>query len=126
MTDSGTRSHETARLDHCMKCGATTVENNVYFCRGQRIRVYLKCAKCGSYVARYTLSGYTSDEPYESLLHEMRISRLTSGKSALHMVEEFGEDVQKEFEHVLELIASQEDQRRMEKIIEEDFPEGLG
>ncbi len=102
------------------------MKNNVYFCKGQSIRVYLECARCGSYVARYTLLGYTSDEPYESLLQKMRFTRVDSGREALKMVEAFGSDVQEEFKHVLELIKTHEDERRMEQIIEEDFPGSLG
>jgi hypothetical protein len=120
------KGHETARLDHCMKCGSTTMRNNVYFCKGQNIRVYLECAECGSYVARYTLLRYTSDEPYESLLQKMRFTRVDSGREALRMVEAYDSDVQEEFKRVRELIKEHEDQRRMEQIIEEDFPEGFG
>jgi hypothetical protein len=117
--------NESARLEHCMKCGSTEVRNNLYFCRGQRVRVYVQCLKCGDYVARYTLGGYTSDEPYESLLQKLRFTRLTSGKRTLSMVEEFGEEIEKEYKHVVELIRTNEDQRRVEEIIEEDFPGSL-
>ena len=117
--------NESARLEHCMKCGSTEVRNNLYFRRGQRVRVYIQCLKCGEYVARYTLGGYTSDEPYESLLQKLRFTRLTSGKRTLSMVEEFGEEIEEEFRHVVELIRTDEDQRRVEEIIEEDFPDSL-
>jgi len=117
---------ETARLDHCMNCGSTSVRNYVYFQQGGRVRVYLECTECGSYVARYTLFGYTSDEPYDELLQIMRSAGFTSGRRAQKMVEAFDEDVQQEFEHVRDLVRREEDQRRMEKIIEEDYPESLG
>ena len=116
---------ESARLEHCMKCGSTVMKNNVYFCKGQRVRVYMQCAECGSYVARYTLSGYTSDEPYESLLRKLRFTRLTSGKRTLSIIEEYGEEIEEEYEHVLELIRTAQDERRIEEIIEDDFPESL-
>ena len=116
---------ESARLEHCMKCGSTEMKNNVYFCKGQRVRVYIQCAKCGRYAARYTLSAYTSDEPYESLLQKLRFTRLTSGKRTFSMVEEYCGEIEAEFVHVLELIRTQEDQRRIEEIIEEDFPGSL-
>ncbi len=112
---------ESARLEHCPKCGAVETRNNVYFCRGKRIRIYIECAKCGQFVSRYTLSGYTSDKPYESILERMRTIRLNSGKRTLAMVEGFGDDVRGEYEHVLELIRTQEDTRKIEEIIEDDF-----
>ena len=112
---------ESARLEHCPKCGAVETKNNVHFCKGKKIRIYIECAKCGQFVSRYTLSGYTSDKPYESILARMRTIRLNSGKRTLEMVEGFGDDVRGEYEHVLELIRTQEDDRKIEEIIEDDL-----
>jgi len=114
------RNVESARLEHCPKCGSAETRNNVYFRKGKKIRIYIECARCGQFVSRYTLSGYTSDKSYESLLERMRSIRLTSGKRALDMVEGFDADVRGEFEHVLELIRNSEDSRKIEEIIEED------
>ncbi len=113
---------ESARLERCPKCGANETRNNVYFRRGKRIRIYMECAKCGEFVSRYTLSGYTSDKSYESILAKMRTIRLNSGKRTLDMVKGFSDDVRGEFEHVLELIRTQEDERKIEEIIEDDPP----
>ncbi len=126
MRECESSGHESARLEHCMKCGSTDVKNHVYFCKGQRIRVYMQCARCGEYVARYTLFGYTSDEPYKSLLQKMRFAPLVSGKRTFGIVEAFGKDVQGEYEHVMELVRTREDRRRIEEIIEEDYPDSLG
>jgi ribosomal protein L32 len=112
---------ESARLEHCPKCGTVETRNNVYFRRGKKIRIYIECAKCGEFVSRYTLSGYTSDKPYESILEKMRTVRLTSGKRTLAMVEGFGDDVRGEFEHVLDLIRTREDERKIEEIIVDDL-----
>ncbi|MCK4549486.1 MAG: hypothetical protein KAU49_04930 [Candidatus Krumholzibacteria bacterium] len=112
---------ERARLERCPKCGANETKNNVYFRRGKKIRIYIECAKCGEFVSRYTLSGYTSDKSYESILARMRTIRLNSGKRTLDMVEGFGKDVRGEYEHVLELIRTQEDNRKIEEIIEDDL-----
>ena len=112
---------ESARLEHCPKCGAVETRNNVYFRRGKKVRIYIECAKCGEFVSRYTLSGYTSDKSYASILERMRTVRLNSGKRTRDMVEGFDADVRGEFEHVLELIRDHEDKRRIEEIIEEDF-----
>jgi hypothetical protein len=113
---------ESARLEHCPKCGAAETRNNVYFRRGKKIRIYIECAKCGEFVSRYTLSGYTSDKSYDSILSRMRTVRLNSGKRTRDMVESFDADVRGEFEHVLELIRTREDERSIEEIIEEELP----
>ncbi len=115
------KGSERARLEHCPKCGAIETKNNVYFRRGKKIRIYIECAKCGEFVSRYTLSGYTSDKPYESILARMRTIRLNSGKRTLDMVKGFGDEVRDEYEHVLEMISTQEDDRKIEEIIEDDF-----
>jgi hypothetical protein len=116
---------ERARLEHCPDCGSTELRNNVYFCKGQPMRIYVQCAGCGQFVARYTLRGYTSNKTYESLLGRMRFTKLTSGKRTLHIVEGFGDDVATEYGHVLELVKTQEDRRRIEDIIAEEYPDSL-
>ncbi|UCF06487.1 MAG: hypothetical protein JSV33_05525 [bacterium] len=125
MMNDNVQDYESARLEHCPKCNSTAVRNNVYFCKGKRVKVYVQCDRCGEYIARYTLTGYTSNEPYESLLRKLRFTRLTSGKRTKRIVEEFSEGIEKEFRHVLQLIRTKEDERRMEEIIEEDYPESL-
>ena len=112
---------EGARLEHCPGCGSVEMKNNMYFCKGQPLRVYVQCSSCGEFVARYTLRAYTSDKTYESLLERMRYAKLTSGKRTLRLVEGFGEDVEAEFEHVVDLVKTREDQRRIEDIIAEDY-----
>jgi hypothetical protein len=122
---SSQKRNEAARQEHCEHCGTTEMRNNMYFCKGEKIKVYVECAKCGKYVTRYTLSGYTSNKTYESLLRKLRFQRINSGKRAKHTVETFGKEVEEEFRHVQELIRTRQDERRMEEIIEEDFREGL-
>ena len=123
MNDASNCGQEGARLEHCPGCGSVDMRNNMYFCKGQPVRVYVQCASCGEFVARYTLRAYTSNKTYESLLRRMRSAKLTSGKRTLRIVEGFGEDVATEYKHVLDLVTTQEDQRRIEDIIAEDFPD---
>ncbi|MFO7916350.1 MAG: hypothetical protein R6U43_11760 [Candidatus Krumholzibacteriales bacterium] len=112
---------ETARIERCEECGSTATRNNLYFLKGEYIKVYIECADCGAFVARYTLRGYTSNKTYESLLQKLRSSRFNSGKQTMRTIELFGREVKEEFDHVREIIKSDEDKRRMEQIIEEDF-----
>jgi hypothetical protein len=101
------------------------MRNNLYFCPGQRVRVYVQCVSCDAFVARYTLRGYTSNKSYESVLSRLRETRLTSGKRTLRIVEGFEDSVAEEYERVLDLVETRQDKRRIEEIIESDFPEGL-
>jgi hypothetical protein len=125
LKQEGSGGQESVRLEHCPKCGSVNVRNNLYFLTGRPLRVYVQCADCREFVARYTLRGYTSDKTYESLLRRLRDAKLTSGKRTLQLVEGFGEDVEKEYAHVLDLIGTQEDRRTVEDIIEGQYPESL-
>ncbi len=125
MDRDDSQGQERARLEHCPECGSVEMRNNLYFCRGQRIRVYVQCASCGEFVTRYTLRGYTSNKSYESLLRGLRDTRLTSGKRMLRIVEGFGKSVAEEYRHVLELVKTKQDDRRIEEIIEGDYPDSL-
>ncbi len=112
---------ESARLEHCPKCHSTECRNNMYFCKGREIRVYVECAKCGAFVARYTISCYTSDRPFESILRKLRYAKLNSGKRTMKLLRGFEENVSGEFARVLELVRDREDSRRIDEIINEDF-----
>jgi hypothetical protein len=118
-------AQESARLEHCPRCGSVNVRNNMYFLKGRPLRVYVECVDCREFVARYTLRGYTSDKTYESLLRRLRDARLTSGKRTLRLVEGFGVDVEKEYARVLDLIRTHEDRRKVEDLIEGEYPESL-
>ena len=119
-TETGTSGRERARLEHCLKCNSTSMKNNIYFHGGRDVKVYVQCTECSEYVASYVLSGYTSDCNYESFLHSLRFTRLSSGKRMLRKMNTYAAAVKNEFEHVLELIRTHEDTDIIEKIIEED------
>lgn len=104
------------RLEHCPNCGATDCENIFVISAGKPVRVYVRCKKCGSFVARYTLARYTSDKPYESLLSALRSPRC-SGRGLAKELEAFTHEVEEEFQQVLELLRAGEDQRKIEEII---------
>lgn len=91
--------------------------NLVYVRTGHETCVYVKCADCGSYVARYMLSRYTSDRNYESLLASLRGFAHRSGKRCLEQIEEFGAMVAAEFERVQKLAVEKPQEQRVEEII---------
>jgi hypothetical protein len=111
---------ERARMEHCLKCGSTSMRNNLYFQRGKDIKVYVQCAGCGEYVASYVISGYITDCGYESYLRSLRFKRMSSGKRVLKKIRDFADNVRAEYDHVLELIRTQEDDHLIPDIIEEE------
>ena len=110
---------ESAKAERCARCGATDMTNLVYVRTGDSVRVYVRCNKCGDYVARYVLSRYTSDLSYESLLKTLHQFAYASGKRCLEEVEEFGATIRAEFEKVQKLAATHPEERRVEELIED-------
>ncbi len=108
---------ESAKTERCPKCDGLNMLNYVYVHTGEAVRVYVKCADCGAFVARYVLARYTSDEPYESLLKTLRQFSYASGKRMLREVEEFGGVIQAEFERALRLAREHPESRRVVELI---------
>ncbi|MEA3431759.1 MAG: hypothetical protein U9R01_03640 [candidate division WOR-3 bacterium] len=110
---------ETVKYETCPKCSSVDVKNNVYIKEGEPIRIYVECAKCGSFVARYTVAKYTSDKPYESLLQNLRKERFPGSRATAKMIEEFSTHVSEAFEHVKKLRDAIKEKRKVEEIIVE-------
>jgi hypothetical protein len=110
-------------MEHCMKCGSTSMKNNMYFQRGRDVKVYVQCADCGEYVASYVISGYSTDCTYEAYLRSLRYRRMSSGKRILKKIQDFDDKLHAEYEHVLELIRTHEDEHLIPEIIEEEATE---
>lgn len=108
---------ENAKAECCPRCHGTRMTNLVYVCTGKETCVYVKCADCGSYVARYVLARYTSDRGYESLLANLRGYAHRSGKRCLEQIEEFGAMVEAEFERVQKLAVEKPQEQRVEEMI---------
>jgi endogenous inhibitor of DNA gyrase (YacG/DUF329 family) len=114
---------ETARTEHCPECQGTSMHNHFHFVQGRRTMVYVQCATCGAFVARYALERYTSNKPYESLLQILSTHRSHYSESAYQVrkqLESFGDEVAAGYQRVLSLLAKQEDQRKIEQILADD------
>ncbi|MBD3369199.1 hypothetical protein GF402_02400 [Candidatus Fermentibacteria bacterium] len=129
MSEERSGRRERAKLERCTSCGSKRMKNNVYLPTGGEVKVYVTCADCGAFVARYNVCGYTSERRYESLLHSMRFVRHSSGTRTMRLCKAFAKDCEREVRHALELVRDQEDQRSIETIIEEEYgndPRGTG
>ncbi len=58
---------EKIRFEHCPKCGSVHTENIFFIKSGEPPAVFIRCAECGTFVAKYVLSKYTSNKPAELL-----------------------------------------------------------
>lgn len=111
---------ENAKKETCPKCDSINLVNYVHVKTGEHIRVYVQCANCHNYVARYTLLTYTSDKPYEVLLRRLKCLEYASGKKALRELEEYSKNIEAEFNHVKSL-ATAEANKTVEDMIKEKY-----
>ncbi len=111
---------ESAKRETCPKCKSTTLINNVLVKTGDNIKVYVECANCHAFVARYTLLTYTSDKPHEVLLRRLRCLEYASGKKALRELEEYNKFIEQEFAHVKSLVVAEET-RTIEDLIKAKY-----
>lgn len=112
---------DTAKLETCPICKSVDHKNNVYVKKGDKVKIHVECADCGSFVARYTLLRYTSDKPFETLLRKLRCFQLSSSRDVLKDVEAFGLEIASEFEYVRSLVKEKNEQRKVEELIDQTF-----
>jgi len=108
---------EEARIEHCPRCGSKCMENHFYFETGEPVKIYVRCTDCGSFVARYTLSRYTTPAPYCSLLDNIR-GPFCSGRKVSRMIEEYTSGIQEKFDIVVRKTREHESLQLIPDIIE--------
>jgi hypothetical protein len=106
-----------SKLEHCPKCDSTTMKNYVHIEPGKDTQVFVECAECSAFVARYTLKLYTCDKPYDSFLRLMHKKRMGSGGATQKELKAFEEDLFVGFEKVKIEVETAEDPRSIEEIL---------
>ncbi|MBN2542145.1 hypothetical protein JXI42_04710 [bacterium] len=110
---------EKVRYEHCPECGSTDLKNIFYLNNGEPTKVYCRCAVCKAFVARYTLSRYTSNKCYESLLRMLKVHTGDSRKIAKE-IESFCQDVKDEYNRTLKLLEEKgEESKSIEELMTE-------
>lgn len=103
------------KIETCPQCGSKDTQNLVRVEPGCPVKVYVRCAECGTFVARYTLERYASDKTYESLLKTSRRGGcLIASRSRAQELEGFSSKVEAEFK---ETIAVPPTELKVEEII---------
>lgn len=111
-----------AKKETCLRCGATDLENLVRIEEGKPLKVYVRCAKCKTFVARYIVSTYTSDMSYESLLRVLRTSQLAchDSRGSMRELEAFSRQVQWEFEKTAQQVEEKPEERLIVEMLDEE------
>jgi hypothetical protein len=66
------------RRERCPSCDGDTFRNNFQLRTGHHARVFVECARCGAFVARYILHAYVDPSfDLSSSLHALRRTRDT-------------------------------------------------
>jgi|GEM_PF-400530 len=117
-----------AKKETCLKCGATDLENLVRIEEGKPLKVYVRCARCKTFVARYIVSTYTSDMSYESLLRILRSSQMSCHdcRGSMRELEAFSQQVQEEFQRTEQQVEKKPEGRLIVEMLEEKKPDTPG
>jgi hypothetical protein len=111
-----------AKKETCLQCGATEMENLVRIEEGKVLKIYVRCAKCKTFVARYLVSTYTSDMTYESLLRALRTTQISclDCRGSMRELEAFTGQVKSEFEKTERQVETTPEKRLIVEMLEED------
>ena len=112
------------KREHCPHCDGTAMHNLVLMRPGQDVDVFVECAACGRFVARYTLKDYTCEDPYRSFLRRMRQRRMASGSQARQTAERFKADLDADYAQARRLANSGEETRDLEVLLDGPGPTG--
>jgi len=104
-------------MEHCPKCDSVNMKNYVHVETGKDTEVFVECADCGAFVARYGLKHYTSDDAYASYIRLMHTRRMDSGAAATRAIDKFKEELLHNYRKVKEEVANSEDPRSIDEII---------
>ncbi len=108
-----------SKREHCPKCDSVSMQNYVHVTPGEDASVFVECADCGTFVARYTLRAYTCDDPYRSFLRLMRSRSHESGALAHKTSGEFTAKLWTDYEEVKQRVRENEETRDVEDLLEE-------
>ncbi|MFH1682073.1 MAG: hypothetical protein ABIH26_15700 [Candidatus Eisenbacteria bacterium] len=108
-----------SKREHCPRCGHVNMQNLLLVQPGEDVQVFVECATCGEFVARYTLRLYTSHDPYRSFLRMMRQRRLSSGAAALKQSGDFTKALWEEYRTAKERVRVNEETRKLEDLLDE-------
>jgi RNase P subunit RPR2 len=106
-----------SKREHCPACDSVAMHNYVHVNPGEDVSVFVECADCGTFVARYTLRAYTCDDPYRSYLRLMRTRGHESGALAHKAGEEFSAKLWADYAEVKRLVQEREEIRDVEDLL---------
>lgn len=108
-----------SKREHCPQCDAVEMHNFLLMRPGEDPAVFVECASCHTFVARYTLKCYTCEDPYRSFLRLMRLREQISASAVSSSANQFTERLWSDYAKAKEIAASQEETCDVEDLIGE-------
>ena len=100
---------DTAKREKCPSCGSHKVVNNHYLRERHHDRVYVECADCGTFIARYIIHAYVDPAfSFNRFLARARKEDFPSGRGALDEFQVHQERATQQFGRIKELLADGE------------------
>jgi hypothetical protein len=78
---------DTVKRERCPRCAHDAFRNNFLLRSGHHARVFVECAACGAFVARYILHAYV-DPSFDFAASLERLRHLGDDESVRHVVDE--------------------------------------
>lgn len=89
----------------CQSCGSLALNDLILRERRRRTRVFVRCARCGEFVAQYSLSNYYHHgKGLDSYLRGLGMSEEESGRQALAEFRHVEEQAMRDFDAVMEAL----------------------
>ena len=107
-----------SKREQCPACDHRSMQNHVVMRPGKDVEVYVECASCGAFVARYTLKMYTGDDPYVSYLRLMRQHRMSSGAATHSGFEGFRDELLSGYERARAASVADEETLDLDTILD--------
>ncbi|MDP6418911.1 MAG: hypothetical protein QF492_05590 [Candidatus Krumholzibacteria bacterium] len=107
-----------SKLESCPVCESAKLNNRVLVKPGEDPQIFVECASCEAFVARYLLKSYTCEDPYRSFLRQMRQQRMSSGALTRERQREFEDRLAEDLALARELSSSPEE-KDLEDLFEE-------
>ena len=107
-----------SKRERCAQCDSAEMTNLVIVEPGEDMQVFVECAACNAFVARYTIKFYTCEDPYRSFLRQMRHRRMASGPALAKASANFSEELWSTYEKAKEMITSGEETSDLEDILD--------
>ena len=108
-----------SKRELCPGCDSANLNNYILVQPGEDAAVFVECAECSTFVARYTLRAYTCEDPYRSHLRLMRSRDMSSGAATKEKGERFAAELWEGYRKAKEITDPKEISHSVEDLLDQ-------